>query len=276
VLRGASSKLDRTFVRRAAAGRRASVCGHPKNEAILPIAVCSQSVKRVGGGIVGTGFFAFGVALSFGVISIGINAVGWIAIGMNAVGFISIGAINSIGVFAFGGVNSGGGWGAGLVNAGFSDVVGLALTGLVLVATIALRIRTWPRRDRSLFVPLLRAPDEEGAWALARVVTLVGSAIDLQDESGTLRVEVGAAVASVTKPPPRGALARVRLRRALRTTDVSDYRQDAALHVVELAEIVVEREGKLRMMFGDSVGVHLVCALLGTCASVAAFFLQGE
>jgi hypothetical protein len=231
-------------------------------------------MKRVGGGIVGTGFLAFGLALSFGVISIGMNAVGWVAIGMNAVGFVAIGAINAVGVFSFGGVNAGGGWGTGLVNAGYSDVVGLILTGGVLVTAVAIRIWKWPRRDRSMFVPLMRAADEDRAWALVRVVGLVGSAIDVQDESGTLRVEVGGQVASATKPPPRGALVRVRLKRVVRTTDVSDYRQDAALHVVELTELVVEREGVVRKLFGDAVGIHLVCAVLGMCASVVAFLTQ--
>jgi hypothetical protein len=202
------------------------------------------------------------------------NAVGWIAIGMNAVGFVSFGAVNSLGVFAFGGVNAGGGWGLGGANAGFSDVGGVALSALALVTVIGVRMRTLPGRMRSMFVPLVSAPDEPNAWALVRVVDLVGSAVDLEDASGMLRVEVGGQVASARKPPPRGAMARVRVRRALRTTDVSDYRQDAALHVVELTDLVVERQGTMKLLFGDSVGIHLVCAILGACGSVVAFLLQ--
>jgi hypothetical protein len=200
-------------------------------------------MKRVSGGIVGGGFLAFGIALSVGVISIGMNAVGWIAIGMNAVGFVSIGAINSLGVFSFGGVNAGGGWGAALVNAGYSDVVGVALSGATLLVVLVIRMRTWPLRDRSIFVPLANAPDEGRAWALARVVNLVGSAIDLQDASCTLRVEVTPQLANEAKPPPRG---------------------------------VVEREGVLRKTFGDAVGIQLLCAVLGMCASVVAFFVFQE
>jgi len=229
-------------------------------------------MKRVSGGILGHGFLAFGLALSFGVVSIGMNAVGWIAIGMNAVGFVAIGAINSLGVFSYGGVNGFGGWGAGSVNGGFSDVVGVALSAAVLVVMLAVRIRTWPRRDPSMFVPLVNAPDEGRAWALARVVNLVGSAIDLQDPSGTLRVEVTPQLAQATKPPKKGALARVRLGRAIRRADDAGYREDAAVHVVELLEIVVEREGILRRAFGDAIGVQLVCAVLGVGASVVAFF----
>jgi hypothetical protein len=233
-------------------------------------------MKAVGGGVLGTGFLAFGLALSFGVVSIGINAVGWIAIGMNAVGFVSIGAINSLGVFSFGGVNAGGGWGEGLVNAGHSDVVGVGLSLAVLTVVVAMRVAKWPRRDRSMFVPLMSAMNEDRAWALVRVVALVGSAIDLQDDSGTLRVEVSPQLASTTKPPPRGALARVRVRRATRPTDSAGYREEGALHVVELAEIVVEREGFLRKMFGDNIGIHLVCAVLGVCASVVALLTLRE
>ncbi|HEX8724307.1 MAG TPA: hypothetical protein VF737_02845 [Gemmatimonadaceae bacterium] len=101
-------------------------------------------MKRFGAGTMGVGFVAFGWALSFGVVSIGMNAVGWIAVGLNAAGFVSLGLVNSVGVFAFGGVNACGGWGSGGTNADGGRIYGIVAASLVALALVVARVRTWP------------------------------------------------------------------------------------------------------------------------------------
>lgn len=101
-------------------------------------------MKRFDAGTLGVGFVGLGWALSFGIVSIGMNAVGWVAVGLNAAGFVSLGLINSVGVFAFGGVNACGGWGSGGTNADGGRVYGLVASVLVALAFVVARVRTWP------------------------------------------------------------------------------------------------------------------------------------
>ena len=229
-------------------------------------------MKRVSGGTLGFGIFAFGWALSVGFISFGMNAVGWIAVGMNAAGFVAIGLINSVGVFSFGGVNSCGGWGRGGVNEGPSTWFGLVVSFVLAVGLLIYRIKNWPTSERPLLVPLGREPDES-EWSPARIAE-IGGDIALRDGATTLRAEVSPALVARCRELGRGARVIVRLSRTTRAVEGAGYRDDAGETVLELVEITGDpRVRRLAALFQGVIGYNLAFSLLGLASAIAAFVL---
>jgi hypothetical protein len=229
-------------------------------------------MKKVGGGVLGVGIFAFGWALSVGFISISMNAVGWIAIGMNAAGFVSIGLINSIGVFSFGGVNSCGGWGRGGVNEGPSSWFGLAVSIAVALGLLIYRIKSWPAGETPLLVPLAGRREDQD-WSVARLID-IGEQITLQGFRIMMQVEAAPAVVERCREVGRGSRVLVQLRRTMRPVEGAGYRDDAGKEVLELAAIVPDpRRGLLASLFSGTIGAHLVFSWLGLVAATIAFFV---
>lgn len=227
-------------------------------------------MKRVGAGVLGTGFFAFGVALAVGIVSVGVNAVGWIAIGVNAVGFVALGAVNAMGVFAFGGVNALGGWGAGAVNMGGSRWFGLTASLLAVVGLTAARVRRWPRDDAGL-VSLPAALEGGGERARARLVE-VGEEIVVRAGATVGRARASGELRAHCASLGWGAPIVVAFRQTAVPLDDMGYRNPAASFVLELAEVKADpRPTLLATLFGGALGLNLLLAWMGLAAAIVAF-----
>ena len=230
-------------------------------------------MRRFGAGTLGTGFVAFGWALSFGIISIGMNAVGWIAVGLNAAGFVSVGLINSIGVFSFGGVNACGGWGSGGTNAEGGRWFGIVGAALLAIGFLVARVRTWPRGEVDLWVPLEVAARGTDVPARARI-DAVDDEVTLRDGATVVRARVSADMAARCASMGRGARVLATLRPSPKEVATAGYRDEAAVIVPELVAVTPDpRPGFAAALFAPPIGVNLVFSWLGLAAAIVAFFV---
>jgi hypothetical protein len=230
-------------------------------------------MRRFGAGTLGAGFVAFGWALSFGIVSIGMNAVGWIAVGLNAAGFVSVGLINSIGVFSFGGVNACGGWGSGGTNAEGGRWFGIVAAALLALGFVVARIRTWPRGEVEALVPLDVAARGGGLPARARIQT-VGDEVTLRDGATMVRARATAEVAMRCASMRSGARVLAAFASTPREVATAGYRDEAAVMVPELVSVDPDpRPGIAAALFAGTIGVNLVFSWLGLAAAIVAFFV---
>jgi len=231
------------------------------------------SMRRFGAGTLGTGFVAFGWALSFGFVSIGMNAVGWIAVGLNAAGFVSVGLINSIGVFSFGGVNACGGWGSGGTNAEGGRGFGIVAAAVLAIGFLVARVRTWPRGEVELLVPLEAAARGADVPARARLVA-VDDEVTLRDGGTVVRARASADMAARCTSMGRGAHVIATLRSSPKEVATAGYRDEAAVMVPELVSIAPDpRPSFAAALLAGPIGINLVFSWLGLAAAIVAFFV---
>jgi hypothetical protein len=231
------------------------------------------SMKRFGAGALGSGFVAFGFALSVGIVSIGMNAVGWIAVGLNAAGFVSVGLINSVGVFSFGGVNACGGWGSGGTNAEGGRWFGIVAAALLALGFLVARVRTWPRGEVELLVPLEVAARGGVLQARARIEA-VDDEVTLRDGATVVRARATTELATRCTSMGRGARVLATFTSAPKEVATAGYRDEAAVIVPELVSVVPDpRPGFAAALFQGSTGVNLVFSWLGLAAAIVAFFV---
>jgi hypothetical protein len=230
-------------------------------------------MRRFGAGTFGAGFVAFGWALSVGIVSIGMNAVGWIAVGLNAAGFVSFGLINSVGVFSFGGVNACGGWGSGGTNAEGGRGFGIVAAALLALGFLVARVRTWPRRDAEVVVPLEVAARGGDLPARARIEA-VGDEVTLRDGATVVQARATAEVATRCSSMGRRARVLATFTSAAKEVATAGYRDEAAVIVPELVAVAPDpRPGLAAALFEGAVGVNLVFSWLGLAAAIVAFFV---